>query len=226
MVLRVALIVMVTGILSACGSTKEAKPVSGGETATAPALTRSSGPASETQARREIETLRRDKDRNLQSAADSPIPVAERADFKGLKYFPIDPSYRVEAELKHYQGNEKVQMLTSSGQQQEYVRYGYFEFKVGTQTCKLDVFKPTFLGPNTNHLFIPFRDATSGKESYGAGRYLELAETPDTRYTLDFNLAYNPYCAYNKQYSCPLPPKQNTLAVEIRAGEKNYKEEK
>jgi uncharacterized protein len=178
--------------------------------------------SSERDTRRQIEVLRMDKDRNLRQAVDSPIPEEERANFKGLKYFPIDLGYHYEVQLKRYDGKERVKMLTTTGEQSEYIRYGYIEFNVGSIPCKLDVFKPAFPVPDDNHLFVPFRDATSGKESYGAGRYLDLQEQGGGRYVLDFNIAYNPYCAYNRRYSCPIPPAQNTLKAEIRAGEKNY----
>jgi uncharacterized protein len=177
---------------------------------------------SERDLRRQIETIRLEKDRNLRLTKESPIPEEERSDFKGLKYFPIDSGYRFNVELKRYDGNELVKMLTSTGEQSDYLRYGYIEFKVGETPCRLDVFKQSSPNSPDNHLFVPFRDVTSGKETYGAGRYLDLEENAGLRYTLDFNLAYNPYCAYNHRYSCPIPPPQNTLKAEIRAGEKNY----
>ncbi|MEW6731677.1 MAG: DUF1684 domain-containing protein [Acidobacteriota bacterium] len=180
---------------------------------------------SDTELRRQIEASRLEKDKSLRQSKDSPLPAEARAAFKGLNYFPVDLGYRFKCELKLYNNNERVLMLTSTGEQSEYIRYGYVEFNVANVPCRLDIFKPTFLGPDSRHLFIPFRDATSSKETYGAGRYLEFEETGDSQYILDFNLAYNPYCAYNKNYSCPIPPAQNTLKAEIRAGEKNYHSE-
>ncbi|MCS6885423.1 MAG: DUF1684 domain-containing protein [Acidobacteriota bacterium] len=167
----------------------------------------------------DIEALRREKDRSFLQDEDSPLPAEERHSFKGLKYYPLDTAYTVKARLNKYPSPETVKMLTSTGEQREYLRYGYFEFVLSGTECRLDVFKQ----PGSNLLFIPFRDVTSGKETYGAGRYLDLQEsTTDDLYILDFNLAYNPYCAYNSRYSCPIPPPQNTLKVAIRAGEKSY----
>lgn len=168
--------------------------------------------------RRKIESIRLEKDHTFQQDPNSPIPKDERNNFKNLSYFPVDVGYQYECELKLYEEPEKVTIGTNRGDLREYIRYGYFEFTVAGKECKLDVFKM----PGTTHLFVPFRDVTSGKETYGAGRYIELEQNRTGIYTLDFNLAFNPYCAYNESYSCPLPPEQNTLKVEIRAGEKNY----
>ena len=105
-----------------------------------------------------------------------------------------------------------------------YIRYGALKFTLDGVECLLDTFKSLSTDVDPKRLFIPFRDTTSGKETYGAGRYLELDENASGIYTIDFNLAYNPYCAYNIDFSCPLPPEQNTLKVAIRAGEKHYHE--
>lgn len=165
----------------------------------------------------QIEEFRQQKDRSFREDNDSPLLPEDRAEFRGLKYFPVDTSYAIKVKLQKYPNPETVKMLTSTGEQRDYLRYGYFEFTLAGKQCRLDVFKL----PNTRHLFIPFRDSTSGQETYGAGRYLDLEEGADA-YTLDFNLAYNPYCAYNARYSCPIPPPQNRLEVAIKAGEKNY----
>ena len=169
-----------------------------------------------------IESYRSEKDSAFKSGEVPAIPPSERANFQGLKYFPIDPGYRFEAELKRYPDPEHVKMLTSAGEPDDYIRYGYFAFKFGDKLCKLDVFEDGSPNGDPQHLFIPFRDETSGKETYGAGRYLELKEDEGPKFLLDFNMAYNPFCAYNPQYSCPIPPPQNTLKVEMRAGEKSY----
>jgi uncharacterized protein (DUF1684 family) len=102
------------------------------------------------------------------------------------------------------------------------LRYGYFDFKVGDQICKLQVYRLEDASGVGASLFIPFRDSTSGQETYAAGRYIDLKENTSGVYDLDFNRAYNPYCAYNSEFSCPIPPAENTLRVAIRAGEKKY----
>ncbi len=173
---------------------------------------------------REIEHLRREKDRFFKESHHSPIPPNEREAFTGLNYFPYNPELAFELELKELPTMEEVVMATSvSGEQSLYHKVGYFEFEVQGTTHRLSAYRSAHeheVGRPT--LFIPFRDATSGKETYGAGRYLEVEVNPSGRYVLDFNLAYNPYCAYSDLYICPLPPGENWLRVEIRGGEKAH----
>lgn len=170
----------------------------------------------------QIEYSRKEKDRILKFSPDSPIPKVEREAFAGLKYFPVDIKYRLDAKLEKYSTGEKIKMLTSTGSQDEYVRYGAVKFIIDSAEYSLDVFKSVSPDVDPKRLFVPFRDASSGKETYGAGRYLEMEEDSKGSYTIDFNLAYSPYCAYNTDYSCPLPPAQNTLKISINAGEKKY----
>ena len=103
------------------------------------------------------------------------------------------------------------------------MRWGEFQFRIGDEKCTLQAYKSE---PNENRLFLPFKDDTSGKETYGAGRYLDLNYekdlTPERIWTLDFNKAYNPWCAYSKNYSCPYVPPENWLNIPILAGEKNF----
>ncbi len=172
----------------------------------------------------QIEYSRKEKDRILKLSPDSPIPQAERVSFAGLKYFPVDMKYRLSARLEKYSTSEKVKMPTSKGTQDEYIRYGAVKFTIDNSEHSLDTFKSVSTDVDPKRLFIPFRDITSGKETYGSGRYLEIEEDSKGAYTMDFNLAYNPYCAYNIDYSCPIPPAQNTLKVAIKAGEKNFHE--
>ncbi len=177
---------------------------------------------------KDIDNLRVEKDKWMKHSPNSPIPHEIRHRMKGLEYFPSDLKYRFEVKLNIYSNPEKLIMATSKGQQREYVRYGFFEFVVESETQRIQVYKTI---PKHEHghshegesLFIPFRDSTSGKESYGAARYIDLEMSPSGLYTLDFNLAYNPYCVYNDNYVCPFPPPENWLQIPIRAGEKNFK---
>ncbi len=109
-------------------------------------------------------------------------------------------------------------LTTSVGTEQKYLRYGQFDFSVENRPCVLLAFK-SVEREDEESLFVPFRDITSGKESYPAARYLDVPEAKGSEYTLDFNAAYNPYCAYSEDYVCPLPPHENTLPVAIGAGE-------
>lgn len=113
-------------------------------------------------------------------------------------------------------------MTTSKGTRQLFNRVGYFDFTIEGRGVRLSAYQSA--GRDDPNIFIPFRDSTSGKESYGAARYLELKVEHDDNYVLDFNYAYNPYCAYSEDYICPLPPHENWLSVPIRAGEKKFHE--
>jgi len=159
--------------------------------------------------------LRRAKDEHFGKEHDSPLTVAQRQHFDGLRYFDLDPAFRFEVTLDGPAGKvEEVQM--SDGSTDHLQRAGTVRFTV-------DGTAATLLAYNQgDDLFIPFRDATSGKETYGAGRYLEAEPLGGGRYLLDFNRAYNPYCAYNDDWRCPLPPSENWLTVAIRAGEKSF----
>ena len=175
-------------------------------------------------ARQALEAGRLEKDMRFRTGADSPIPPQDRAAFPGLRYFPVDQTYRAEAVLRRVAGKEPLQLASSRGERREAVRVGRLEFTLQGQALHLSVFK--LLDPDVppSQLFVPFTDATSGNETYGAGRYLDLEEHPSDRYVLDFNLAYNPYCAYNPEYDCPFPPRENRLPVPIRAGERVFPE--
>lgn len=159
----------------------------------------------------------------FRTGANSPIPQKDRNSFKGLDYFPVNKDLRFSLRLQRYARPKQVRLGTNTGEIRSGLRYGFFDFVVDGESCRLQVYRLDDVaqggGPN---LFIPFRDATSGSETYAPGRYIDLAENTSGIYDLDFNRAYNPYCAYNHEYSCPLPPAENTLPVPIRAGEKNY----
>jgi hypothetical protein len=177
-------------------------------------------------ARRQLEAFRRQKDKFFNDNPDSPILPEEKDQFTGLKYYPIDLAFRVLARLvpEAHPGIFRVQ--TTTGGHKEYARVGRLEFDLGGQRLSLTAFMPPADEPlHGNRLFVPFRDKTSGKETYGAGRYLDLNKKATDEYVLDFNRAYNPYCAYSPYYSCPLPPGENNLPVEIRAGEMMYHED-
>jgi uncharacterized protein (DUF1684 family) len=172
----------------------------------------------------EIEKERKIKDRFFKSRyPGSPIPFEDRAGFKGLDYFPPDPDYRFELELHEHEEKGVVRMAYTKGQQRDFLRWGEFRFKVGNKEQAIQVYKSD---PEEDRLFVLFRDETSGKGTYGAGRYLDIDpgrdQTAGGKWILDFNKAYNPWCVYSKNYTCPLVPSENWLEVPILAGEKNY----
>jgi uncharacterized protein (DUF1684 family) len=144
-------------------------------------------------------------------------PIEDRQSFSGLNYYPPDPAFRFTLPLQRVEP-EPLIFQTSTGDERQYQRIGTVEFEVEGQPAQLAIYK----SEDYDELFLPFRDATSGTETYGAGRYLEPVELADDELLVDFNLAYNPYCAYSEAFSCPLPPVENWLKVSIRAGEKNY----
>src|SRR3990172_10716157 len=160
---------------------------------------------------------------------ESPIPAEERSSFSGLKYFPENSALSFLVSLTRTQ-EEELEFETSSGEKKRFKRIGKIGFSVEGQPAQLTLYQAA-----SGSYFLPFRDATSGKETYGAGRYLEVEEKPRrpdgvgapteaSVFELDFNYAYNPYCAYAPNYSCPLPPLENWLKVPIEAGEKKFHE--
>ncbi|WP_336136133.1 DUF1684 domain-containing protein [Natronomonas amylolytica] len=171
----------------------------------------------------EIQADREAKDEYFGTNPHSPIPAAERDGFEGLSYYPIDESYRFELPLHEYDDRESVTVGTSTDGERDYLRWGQFRFEVNGEEVTLEAYKSD---PDDERLWVPFRDATSGEETYGAGRYLDLEpeshRTDDGTWVLDFNEAYNPTCAYSDEYECPLPPTENWLDVRIEAGEKAY----
>jgi len=156
------------------------------------------------------------KDEFFARGGDSPLTDAQRASFTGLPYFAPDPAFRFEAMLDRPTTSEYEDIQTSDGQVQHLPRAGTLRFEIGGREVALAAYD------QGHELFIPFRDATSGAETYGAGRYVEAHELGPGQYDVDFNTAYNPYCAYNDNWSCPLPPRENWLDIAIRAGEKAY----
>jgi uncharacterized protein (DUF1684 family) len=169
-----------------------------------------------------IKKDRIEKDAYFKSA-DSPLSDSVKALFHGLLYFEFGPAYVFKVKLKLYENPRELDMITSKGKVKHYVEYGYFEFDLnGIQRLNGYRPKPALEG-HPNYLFIPFKDATTGKESYPAGRYMELTlnESSD-EYILDLNAAYNPWCAYSNNFNCPYPPEENNLKIPVHAGEKKF----
>ncbi|HEX3074827.1 MAG TPA: DUF1684 domain-containing protein [Ignavibacteriales bacterium] len=167
--------------------------------------------------------MRKEKDEYLRTADDSPIPADRRKAFTGLKYFEPSEHYIVEAKLMPFPKQDTIQMLTTKKNDiRKMLRYAQFVFSLDSREYKLTAYVSLPAG-RSNSLFVPFVDATCGKDSYSGGRYLDIEEIKGAgTYTLDFNFCYNPYCAYNKKYSCPVVPMENIINASIRAGERNY----
>lgn len=181
----------------------------------------------------DLKIFRAGRDAEMRNKEETPLREEDIAAFTGLKYFETDKKFRLKAKLVKEQNEQKINFETSSGRVKTYLRYGRIEFKLDNKRYTLIAFQaqpgPPPAMPDTydDLLFIPFRDMTSGKDTYGSGRYLSIWIPRGTdKVLLDFNMAYNPSCAYGtSRFSCPIPPRENRLAVEIKAGEKNYKTE-
>ena len=169
-----------------------------------------------------IERERRNKDVFFGSI-QSPMSLEYKKIFKGLNYYPFDPEYRFKLKVFEHQDKKSVQIEDTKGNIRDFIRWGEFRFTIRGQNCVLQAYKS---GVHEEGLFIPFRDLTSGKETYGAGRYIDLYprehKTEEGMWILDFNMAYNPWCAYSTDYACPFTPPENWLEVPIFAGEKTY----
>jgi uncharacterized protein (DUF1684 family) len=178
-----------------------------------------------------VTAFRRERDRLFREHPQSPIPPTERAAFAGIDYFPPTPDFRFECVLEPVETPGDIDIDTGGSDGViRYRRAGRVRFQAGGVDCALTVFSIVGYGGG---LFLPFRDATSGKETYGGGRYLldtikntdagALEVTPGSpRVLIDFDYAYNPSCAYDARWACPLAPHENWLTVPVTAGEKSY----
>jgi uncharacterized protein len=165
----------------------------------------------------QLDEFRKHKDLFFKLDLDSPLSAEQKRAFAGLKYYAENPALRFDVQVEPFAEHVHVQMQTSTGDVQDYVKHGAFQFEVDGQPAVLTVYTSEEGGA-----FVPFADATSGSETYGAGRYLDLEPLGGNQFRVDFNLAYNPWCAYSPDYSCPIPPRENRIQVPIRAGEKDF----
>ena len=166
----------------------------------------------------ELASFRKEKDDLFAKDPDSPLTVEQKRGFKGLKYFPPNPKLRLEVTLREFPAKDSIDIQTTTGSIQQYRRMGKISVEAEGQTAELTVYK------DKRSYFLPFVDSLSGKETYPAGRYLEPKPIGRGRFVVDFNYAYNPYCAYNDSWSCPITPFENHIQLPIRAGEKIFHE--
>ena len=173
-----------------------------------------------------VEKIEKERERQfkfIRFNIESPLTEEQRRTFTKLTFYEIDPSYRVKARLLPIENKKVREVPLTDGSKQRYIEHSYAEFELGGKTNKLLLLQAMDEADKRN-FFLAFADATSAGETYGGGRYLNVRQDGKTSITLDFNLAYNPYCAYNPDYACPIPPKENLLEIALEAGEKNYKE--
>jgi hypothetical protein len=165
--------------------------------------------------------VRADKDLMLRTSPDSPIPAAAQASFAGLAYYDIRPEFRVPSFLTVDRSGPPVviELQTSTNKRRRMRKVGSLGFTLSQVNYKLTAFADVDAA-TVDRLFVPFGDLTNNADTYGGGRYLDLDRTATGLYDLDFNRAYHPYCVYNPTYDCPVPPRENRLAVAIPAGER------
>ena len=156
---------------------------------------------------------------------DSPLTEEDLRKFKALDFFPIDSTYKVIAKFELNENPTFFEMPTTTDRKPIYKTYGTATFSLAGKELELHIYqnqglikKPEY----KNHLFIPYTDLTNGNGSYGGGRYIDLEIPEGNTIIIDFNTSYNPYCAYNHKYSCPIPPKENNLTISIKAGVKDF----
>jgi uncharacterized protein len=156
---------------------------------------------------------------------ESPLKESDFKTFKGLDFFSINMVYCVEAKFIKTPNQPLFVMPTTGSRKPEYVKYGEVHFTMKGKAIILNIYQSTDLAKTEkykNHLFLPFTDLTNGSQTYGGGRYIDLEIPTGNSITIDFNKAYNPYCAYNEKYSCPIPPKENDIKIEIFAGVRKF----
>jgi uncharacterized protein (DUF1684 family) len=171
----------------------------------------------------DLKRFREIREKSFRNAAETPLTNEDFLKFKGLEYFEADAKFAVRAKLGKTSDEQIFMMPTSIGTTRKYFKYGVLKFDLGDKSFSLNVYQSESSAKKNGSLFVPFRDLTNGKETYGAGRYLDIKIPTGDETVLDFNFAYNPSCAYgNNQFSCAIPPKENFLQTEIKAGEKIF----
>lgn len=174
---------------------------------------------------KKIEKERREKDSEMQNAPDSPFNQDPEAHFQPLKYYPVNPDFVFHSKLYEYDVKDTVNVFGTKGEERQAIKFGYVKFSYNGNEYKLNVYEGS-TKKGTPYYSIWFTDLTTGKATYGVGRYLdfELNKNKDYVYTIDFNLAYNPYCAYSARYSCAVPTKEDHINLAVKAGEKKFHE--
>lgn len=168
-----------------------------------------------------IHEERIEKDEFMKNDEESPFEAEAKQIFRGLNYFPASPEYKVNAKLDMLENNELITLPMNDGTEENYIKYAYATFNLLGKNHQLLLLKRKDEEVD-NSLFLAFSDKTSGNETYGGGRYIDLELRSKNFVTIDFNKAYNPFCEYNYRYTCPLPPKENQMDIPVEAGEKVY----
>ncbi len=170
-----------------------------------------------------IQESRTKKDSIFQNDSNSPFNFKGKVEFHSLNYFDVDPAFVLQSKFYEYDTKDTIAILSTKGEERSSVRYGYLKLNYKETYFNLNVYE-TIYEDTLKYYSISFTDETTNNETYGVGRYINIDrnENPDHIYKIDFNTAYNPYCAYTSTYSCAIPTKEDHIAVAIKAGEKNF----
>ncbi|MET4075897.1 DUF1684 domain-containing protein [Hymenobacter sp. UYCo722] len=170
----------------------------------------------------QLNKFRRDKNQNFRQDENSPLETAQKAQFDSLKYYPGDPTFIPHADVSRNEKPDTTLLQMSDNKSEKYLNWGLVKFNINNAPQQLHLYLKANGRDST--LFIPFTDLTNGHDTYGGGRYLDapIPKLNETEIQLDFNRAYNPFCAYNSAFSCPVPPAENRLPVAIPVGEKSF----
>jgi hypothetical protein len=170
-----------------------------------------------------IEKMRDEKNKSFKSDDDSPFNHKSKVHFEPLKYYDVDPGFVFKSKLYVYPRADTIKVFGTKGEERKAVRFGYVKFNYEKEIYGLNVYKG-FTKSGEEYYSIWFTDKTTGDETYGVGRYLDFELKPDHGYlyTIDFNQAYNPYCAYSPEYSCAVPLKEDHIDLAVKAGEKKF----
>jgi uncharacterized protein len=170
-----------------------------------------------------INSFRQEKDDYMMKDSSSPFNQDKKAVYKKLNYYDIDMNFVFRSKLYPYENKDTVTVLGTKGEERKVIKFGYVEFDYKNNRYKLNVYRGQSKS-GIEYYSIWFTDKTTGEETYGVGRYIDFEYVPDPGniYTIDFNLAYNPYCAYSSQYSCAIPTKEDHIDLAVEAGEKNF----
>ncbi len=163
-----------------------------------------------------LEDYRKRRDSFFRSHPRSPLSAEQKKNFQGLRYFPENPDLNLVIQVERFEEPEDVPIDTTTGDSQTFTRFGYFKFEVEGQEVVLNIYS------GGKGYFLPFRDSLAGEETYKIGRYVEIKALGNDRFEVDFNMAYNPFCAYTDGFSCLITPEENHIDVPIRAGEKVF----
>jgi hypothetical protein len=172
---------------------------------------------------KEVQQYRQKKNDYMKNTPTSPFNHDSTVQFSPLKYYPVNPAFVFKSKLQEYPLKDTITIYGTKGEERKAVRYGFVTFNYKNQSYKVNVYKGTTSG-GEEYYSIWFTDNTTGNETYGVGRYIDFDINTDSNYvyTIDFNLAYNPYCAYSAKYSCAIPTKEDHLDLAVTAGEKKF----